>query len=161
MTNRSKSTLFLIEQLIVIAVFAICAVACISILTAAYFNAKNSQATSNAIITAESAAEVFKVTGDDFSAIADILGGTTTVAGFGTAGVAVVAVYYDTEWQLSNFIHASYVLYLVIDAAESAESIQNSQDYTIITGRVVVENISGDELITLKVAARINGEESV
>jgi len=151
MTNRSKSTLFLIEQLIVIAVFAICAVACISILTAAYFNATDSKATSHAILKAESAAEVFKVFGDDFSAIADTLGGTTTVAGLGTAGVSVVAVYYDSSWRVCREQDASYVLNLII---ESAEAFQGTRDLTVITGRVTVERITGEELVSLRVAVR-------
>jgi len=148
MTNRSKSTLFLIEQLIVIAVFAICAVACISILTAAYFYANDSGALSHAIVKAESGAEVFKVTGSDFAAAADILGGTTTSEGLGTDGVSVVAVYYDNTWQISDEENASYVLNLII------ESAQGAQDFDVITGRVKVGRISGEELISLAVAAR-------
>jgi len=153
MTHRSKSTLFLIEQLIVIAVFAICAAACISILTAAYFNANDSRCTSHAIHKAESAAEVFKVTGDDFSAMADILGGTTAVSGLGASGDSVMAVYYTSAWQICTEPDASYVLYLII---ESAETIQNTNGKTITNGRVNVDRITGEELVSLKVAVREN-----
>jgi len=148
MTNRSKSTLFLIEQLIVIAVFAICAVACISILTASYFYANDGSAVSNAIIKAESGAEVFKVTGRDFSAAADILGGSTTSEGLGADGVSVLSVFYDKSWQICSENNANYVLHLII------ESVQGAADFEIITGRVTVRRISGEELISLKVAAR-------
>jgi len=148
MTNRSKSTLFLIEQLIVIAVFAICAVACISILTAAYFNANDSKALSHAVLKAESAAEVFKVTGDDFSAMADILGGTTTVTGLGTAGVSVVAVYYDNTWKVSSETNAYYVLNLII------ESVQNIGNHDLIQGNVNVGKVTGEEILTLKVSVK-------
>jgi len=148
MTNRSKSTLFLIEQLIVIAVFAICAVACISILTASYFYANDSNAVSHAIVKAESGAEVFKVTGRDFTSAANILGGTVTSVGLGSDGVSVLAVYYDNNWQVSAEDNASYKLYLVI------ESAQGAQDFDVITARVTVERITGEELISLNVAAR-------
>jgi len=148
MTNRSKSTLFLIEQLIVIAVFAICAVACISILTASYFYANDGSAVSNAIVKAESGAEVFKVTGSDFGKAADILGGKTTSESLGTAGVSVLSVYYDSSWQICDESNASYVLHLII------ESAQGTQDFEVITGRVTVSRNTGEELISLKVAAR-------
>ena len=150
MTQHSKSTLFLIEQLIVIAVFAVCAVACISILTAAYFNANDSQATNHAMQKAESCAEVFKVTGDDFGAIANIMGGTTTSAGLGISGVAVVAVYYNSSWQISNESNANFVLRLII------ESALNIHDHSLIQGKVIVERISGEELVSLTVAVRDN-----
>jgi len=148
MTNRSKSTLFLIEQLIVIAVFAICAVACISILTASYFYANDGSAVSNAIIKAESGAEVFKVTGSDFTAAADILGGSITSETSAAGGVSVLSVYYDSSWQICSESNASYVLHLVI------ESVQGTADFEVITGRVTVGRISGEELISLKAAAR-------
>jgi len=148
MTHRSKSTLFLIEQLIVIAVFAICAVACISILTAAYFNASDSKATSHAVLKAESAVESFKMTGDDFASLANIIGGTTTVTGLGSAGVATVAVYYDNSWSVTDAENASFALYLVI------ESAQNIGDYDLIKGHVTVEKITGEELVTLQAAVR-------
>jgi len=45
MVRRSRSTLFLMEQLIVIAVFAICAAACVKILTTSYFMAKQTRDT--------------------------------------------------------------------------------------------------------------------
>ena len=148
MTNRSKSTLFLIEQLIVIAVFAVCAVACISILTASYFYANDSNAVSHAIVKAESGAEVFKATGSDFGAAADILGGLNTSDSIGAGGVSVIAVYYDSSWQISNNENASYTMNLIIEQA------QGEQDFDVITGRITVKRTTGEELISLNVAAR-------
>jgi len=147
MTHRSKSTLFLIEQLIVIAVFAICAVACISILTSAYFTANDSKATSHAILVAESGAEVFKATGGDFAAVADIMGGFTKQ---GDSGSAVVAVYYDSSWQVSSEANADYLLNLVVDAPG------NANDSTLVTGELSVEKVTGEELVAFSVAARGN-----
>ena len=150
MTNRSKSTLFLIEQLIVIAVFAVCAVACISILTASYFYANDGNAVNNATIKAQSGAEVFKASGSDFSTVAEILGGTVTSTGLGADGVSVVAVYYDKDWVICTEDDAGYVLNLEIAEAH------NNGDFDVITGRVRVRRITGEELITLSVAARNN-----
>jgi len=144
MTNRSKSTLFLIEQLIVIAVFAICAAACISILTAAYFYADDSKAASNAIIVAGSGAEIFKATGGDFNAVADILGGVSADCESGVAA----AVYYNRSWQACSEENASYVLWFLKDAPYDSGVAE------VISGRMVVEKITGEELVAFPVAAR-------
>jgi len=140
MTNRSKSTLFLIEQLIVIAVFAICAAACISILTAAYFNASDSSAASHAILRAESAAEVFKATGGDGNTVAEVLSGTYNTR----SGHSTVTVHYDNDWQLSHEVYASYMLSITYYA--TAESI--------IEAELTVERITGEELVSFPLAAR-------
>ena len=145
MTHRSKSTLFLIEQLIVIAVFAICAVACISILTSAYFTANDSKATSNAILIAESGAEVFKATGGDSAAVANFLGGNSGIAGSGTT---FATVYYDSLWQVCGEAGASYIFHLV------ADSPQFPDDFALITGELYVGKITGEELVAFSVAVR-------
>jgi len=152
MTQRSRSTLFLIEQLVVIAVFAICAVACISILTASYFNARDTSSTGHAIPMAESGAEIFKATGGDYAQSAYLLGG---IMQMGDPGTVVITVYYDEHWKVSIEAHANYVLYLVID------SPRNPEDYALVTGELTLERITGEELISFPVAARkvveING----
>jgi len=145
MTHRSKSTLFLIEQLIVVAVFALCAVACISILTSAYFTANDTQATSHAVLKAESAAEVFKATNGDIEAIARILGGTS---GTSADGVSGVAVYYDSSWQVSSEDNASYQLGLVIYAP-------GDQKPGLIEGEIIVMKTTIEELVSFPVATRV------
>ena len=145
MTHRSKSTLFLIEQLIVIAVFAVCAAACIRILTSAYFTANDSQATSHAVLRAESAAEVFKATDGDLVAVANVIGATS---GSGTFGSGNIVVYYDSSWQVSGEADASFVLNLVSNAS------QNQHGLTLITGDLTVTKITGEELVAFPVATR-------
>jgi len=145
MINRSKSTLFLIEQLIVIAVFAICAVACISILAAAYFNANDSGAVSNALLKAESGAEVFKATGGDLSATGDIIGGA------GSAGSSELNVFYNKDWLLCEPGEASFLLKLVVDN-NNTNSRTNGPAF--ITGNLTIERITGEELVAFPVVAR-------
>ena len=152
MINRSKSTLFLIEQLIVIAVFAICAVACISILAAAYFNANDSGAVSNALLKAESGAEVFKATGGDLFATGDIIGNPDS-AGYGAfrleTGPSKLGIFYNKDWQLCEPGDASFILSIVTDANGS-----NTSDLQLITGTLTVERITGEELVAFPVVAR-------
>jgi len=146
MTQRSKSTLFLIEQLIVIAVFAICAAACVSIMTTAFFFTNDSASKSNAIIRAESAAELFKATGGDFTTMSETLGGLATQDE--NTG-AVITVFYDSLWNIDNGLRVSYVLRLAIDPPS-----QSGSDYSIVTGEVSISRYSGEELISFQLAAR-------
>jgi len=147
MAQRSKSTLFLIEQLIVIAVFAICAAACISIFTAAYFYTNDSAAASKAIVKAESAAEVFKATGGNVAVAADILGGTTLSTDSG------MIVYYDKEWQICGIIDASYLLSLVTDTQN-----QTNREQSLITGTLTIIRYTGEQLVSFPLAVRADHE---
>ena len=144
MTQRSKSTLFLIEQLIVIAVFAICAVACVSILSAAYFNTNDSNSTRHALLKAESSAEVFKATGGDFSVVANTMGGTVKQ---GEAGTAIIVVYYDSLWRISDEANAGYVLTIEVDA------LWNPYDFEFSAADLIVGRVTGEELVVMEVAA--------
>ncbi|MCL2627780.1 MAG: hypothetical protein FWD44_03670 [Oscillospiraceae bacterium] len=145
--NRSKSSLFLIEQLIAIAVFAICAVACIRIISTAYFYSRDSRDIGFAIIAAENAAENFKAVSGDFEIVADILGGSKTQAD----GNLVITVYYDNDWQITDDTNASFVLYL------NSGSVKELSSFRLIEGNVSVERTSGDELISFGIAITTKG----
>jgi len=145
MNNRSRSTLFLIEQLIVIAVFAICAVACVSILATAFFYAGDSNAAGNALIAAESGAEIFKATGGDFGAVADMLGGAAE--GSGSSGSVVV--YYDKAWQVCGIADARYFLHFI------GVVPNDSPGSNLVRGELIVAKITGEELVAFPVAARV------
>ena len=142
MNNRSRSTLFLIEQLIVIAVFAVCAAACVKILTDAYFTTNHSKDVSNALLAAENSAESFKAAGGDLSQVARILGGDASTLN----GAPVVIVYFDKQWSACGDVSgASYVLRLTVSQGNSS-SLQS--------GDISVEKLTGEELVALTVTAR-------
>jgi type II secretory pathway pseudopilin PulG len=149
MTQRSKSTLFLIEQLIVIAVFAICAAACISILTASYFYATDSQASGNAVLKAETAAELYKATGGDVIMIAGFLGGIVESGTDGHPDTVYATVYYNQAWQISNESAASFVLRINSTATSYA-----SHGILLASGDISVEKITGEQLVAFPLAAR-------
>jgi Tfp pilus assembly protein PilV len=143
MRNRSKSTLFLIEQLIVIAVFAICASACISLLTTAYFNARESRDVSNALIVAESAAESFKAFSGDFERTAAIMNGRVG----SVDGAAAVIVYFDDRWLVSGQEDAHFILRLV--------SVDQQAHPPLLTCELTVEALEGgEELLAFPVVVR-------
>ena len=143
MNVRSKSTLFLIEQLIVIAVFAICATACIRIVTNAYFLAKDSRDVSNAMIVAQSGVDSFKAVAGDFERAAELLGGTVR----NLPNPDTLVVYYNDNWQVSGEGDASYIMLLIADR-------RYVQPEGLTIGELTVEKISGDELLAISVAVR-------
>ena len=121
MKTRSKSTLFLIEQLIVIAVFAICAAACISILAAAYFTAEETRDMGNALIVAESVAESFKAVNGDLRIVTRIVGGTA-IYNHSVLGDYLI-IYYDENWKISDETNHLYILTVFINENQSISSL--------------------------------------
>jgi len=143
MNNRSRSTLFLIEQLIVIAVFALCAAACARILTAAYFSARDSRDLSNALNAAENGAEAYKATGGDVSKVAEVLGGIIDKTG----GADAAIVYYDSAWTVCGEGSAKYRLLL-----KNGGALDDSA--YLSAGELSVEKLTGEEIVAFTVAAR-------
>ena len=142
MNNRSRSTLFLIEQLIVIAVFALCAAACVRILADSYFTATNSRDLSNALLAAESGAESFKATGGNIDRVAELMRGVTD----NVNGSPAAVVYYDSQWKVCGESSAAYRMSLVCGDAAGRPAL--------FEGELSVEKITGGELVSLTVVAR-------
>ena len=152
MNQRSKSTLFLMEQLVVIAVFAICASACVRILSSAYLNARNSNDVNNAIKIAESGAECFKAVAGDIAKTAEILVGEAAKAdgGIGKEGISAEAtVYYDKHWQVCGKDGAYYVFCLTNGNLEPSSPL-------LVSGEILVKRISGESLIAFNTAVCSN-----
>jgi len=147
MINRSKSTLFLIEQLLAIAVFAVCAVACVRIITTAFLYSKDSRDVGFAIIAAENVAEGFKAVSGNFELIADMFGSEKTQSN----GEPAVTIYYDTNWQITNASNASFILCL------NSSKVTEFSSHQLIEGNLSVERISGDELISFNIASIMEG----
>ena len=133
MKSRSRATLFLIEQIIVIAVFAICAAACARIFTSAYFQSKESKDIRYAIIAAENCAESYKAAGGNLSQVAQILGGVTGIVDGSEAAI----VHYDSQWLITGSDDALYRLVIVNGAPDSSSAL--------LIGELSVENISDKE----------------
>jgi len=146
MNARSRSTLFLIEQLIVVAVFAICAAACVRIITSAYYTARDSRDVNNAIHAAESGAECFKAVAGDIGKTADILGGRVSDAG----GEPAALVYYNAKWQVcaEADADASYMMRLT-----GAAAAPKTGSPLLVSGELSVIRLTGEELIAFPLAA--------
>jgi len=113
--NRSKSTLFLMELIIVIFFFSICAAICVNVFGSAQQMARDSHNLSNAVMAARSAAGCYKSADGDISAAVDLLDGAMSA----DRGI----VYYDREWQQVASADESR-FYLLIDSLErSGEAV--------------------------------------
>jgi len=141
-TVKSHSSLFLMEQLIVITLFAFCAAVCIYILSAAYMMTNNAVDTRNALMVAENAAEVHKMYRGDAAQVAQILHGTTSEQS--------VTVFFDAQWHPTTYTQAYFELKYIQSAAEN----------NVILAEITVDNLlTGTRLVTLTSAIRGVGYE--
>ena len=105
---RSKSSLFLIEQLIVIAVFAICATVCVRIFVESHILSNAGADINNALFITKNSVESFKAASGDIDITAHILG--INLYRHSQADNVFFA-YYDKEWAPCGQDDARYVLY--------------------------------------------------
>lgn len=93
--SSSKSSLFLIELLIIIAFFSVASVVCVRLFTQSHAISLQSRDLNRAVTVAQSAAESFKAAEGQPEEIARLLGGRMERSG-------AVVVYYDENWQLAD-----------------------------------------------------------
>ena len=87
---KNRTLLPLMEQLLMIAVFALAAALCLQGFSLANRISKERQAKDTAVIMAQNAAEILKSVSGDFNKACDIYAGTASEANW--------YVSYDTEW---------------------------------------------------------------
>lgn len=92
--HTSKSTLFLMELIIVIFFFSICSAICVNIFGSAQQMSRDSHNLSNAIMVARSAASCYKSAEGDVSKTMSLLNGQST----GDNAI----IHYDQQWQQTN-----------------------------------------------------------
>lgn len=149
MNNRSgsKSTLFLMEQLIVILIFSVCAAVCVKIFVVSYIMVSDASDANTALRMAQNGAECYKAVAGNAESAAAILEGNVTADG--------VCVYYDKQWRNCGESEAAYVLKLEEELNIKIEETQEVPE-SLIFGNITVEKISGEELVSLTVAAGRN-----
>jgi len=144
MEGRSRAALFLVEKLIVIAVFALCAAACVDIFANAFLTASSAKDLSNALTTAKNGAERYKAN-ESITETARALGGTANNAE-GTSA----AVYYDKDWQISSESEAAYILHMTHISSNTPPQLCH----------IAVTKVSGEEIVSFTVAARGANDQS-
>ena len=141
MPGRSRATLFLMEQLVVILVFAICAAACVRIFVGSYLMAQNSRDVKNALLIAESFAECYKATSGDLNTVGLILGTEVYVDASGG-----VYLNYDSNLDSCDRSMAAYILSLYDVPDEGSDTLK--------VGTLGVTNREGRQLVSFTVAVR-------
>lgn len=113
--HTSKSTLFLMELVLVVFFFSICAAICVNVFGSGQMMAKNSYHLSNAVMAARSAASCYKAADDDLQQTAALLEGQQD----GTQCV----VYYDHQWQqVAQPVQKGFLLQLA-EPEQSGEAV--------------------------------------
>ena len=139
MNVKSKASLVLIEKLIVVVVFAICAAACAGIFVESYLMANSARDLSYALAAAKNGAERLKAYGN-LSDTAESLGGRVYV----DEAISAV-VYYDSDWVVSEPDLAAYVMRIQSAGGSVSE---------LFLSELSVEKLSGENILSFMVAFR-------
>ena len=122
--EKSKSTLFLIEQIIVIAVFAICAAVCVRIIVSAYVMTTDAVDLRNALTIAESAAEAVKALDGNASYVGAVLT-PGSISGSHSHGMETIMTFYYENFVLEIILRDEGALVLA-DIAVSRPGDENA-----------------------------------
>ena len=130
---RSKAPLALMEQLVMVLVFALSAALCVQVFVLSDRTSRRNEARDRAVLAAQNAAEEVKSVRGDFAQAAALYGGTWNGQLWGRS--------YDKNWKPDN--GTAYNLLVV--PADSGEALLGAAEVTVYTAE-------GDLLFTLSVA---------
>ena len=105
--SRANSSIFLIELVIVILIFSLCAAITMRVFAGAHQMTRESEALSRGVIAAQSAAECYKAASGDTERTAMLAGGVQDGD--------TVRIYYGSDWSRVQE-NAAYVVTLVKDS---------------------------------------------
>jgi len=129
---KSRSSLFLIEQLIVIAVFAVCAAVCVKIFVESHIISSAGADINNALLVAKNGAESFKSSYGDIERTAQFFEENQIKNGH-------LLAFYDHVWGPCREEEALYVLRLI--------PYDGAGNETLLTfGRLSVERLGDGAL---------------
>lgn len=138
--QHAKSSLFLMEMMVVILFFALTSAICVHLFVQSYQSAKHSEALTNGVLQAQSTAEVYKSTAGD-------LGQTATLLGAAWSADKELTLAYDAHWQpTEEDAAAAYVL-----------TMSESQGTAVPTAEVLISAADGSEVYRLSVKAYRGG----
>ncbi len=105
--TSKKSSLFLMELIIVLFFFALCAAVCVNMFAKANLINQQSYELNKSIIIAQNAAQCFKASNSNTEKLADLLSGT--------ADANEVKIGYDKNWQITQLENAVYLMNIAIN----------------------------------------------
>lgn len=139
-SKHAKSSLFLMEMMVVILFFALTSAICVHLFAQSYQTAKHSEALTNGVLQAESAAELYKSTGGDLRQTAELLNAEWS-------SESGLDLGYDTQWQpITSGKQTAYHL-----------TMTNVQGQLAQTAELLIRAADGSELYRLTVKAYQQG----
>lgn len=129
---RSKAPLALMEQLVMVLVFALAAALCVQVFVLSDRTSRRNEARDRAVLTAQNAAEEVKSVRGDFALAADLYGGTWNGQLWGRS--------YDADWARDGDDY-----HVLVTPADSGDALLGAAEVTVYTAE-------GDLLFTLPVA---------
>jgi hypothetical protein len=133
----------MMEQIVVILVFAICSAVCVSIFVESYLMEHRTIEEKHAVHAAGSGAEAYKALGGDAGGAALVIGGAKeNTASSGRGSV----VFYNSQWKPCGEDEASYILRI---------TQLDDPDGLLMPAEVTVSKIDGENLFTLPVSANM------
>jgi len=136
--KQSKAPLALMEQIVMLLVFALAATLCLQAFVHSDADSRRSEARDRAALLCQSAAEAIRYTGGDWEAAAEILG----IRSYTQDG-PLFEVRYNDDWTLSDTNEYAYCLQAsVVDCAQNG---LGGADVAVIEAK------DGGELFALRV----------
>jgi len=136
---RSRHALFLIEQLIVIAIFAVCAAVCVNLFVHSFLTARDNSERNYAMTVASSSAEAFRAVGRNPQLLADLLQGEYTGGN--------VYVFYSSGWQKTDEANAAFTVTMRFSTGDFGVSLAH-----ICVSVVDYSGRDNSEILSLTVA---------
>lgn len=136
---RNKSTLVMIEHIVMLLVFALAATVCVRMFVLSENLSKKYEATDRAVLTAQNVAEVMKKYG---------AAGLSERTGVMRTGENTWVVFYDEDWEVTDEERMNFVL--KVEVSEESGFLWRAD--------VVVSTDAGEELFRLPVAGQIVAE---
>lgn len=106
--STSRSSLFLMEMMVVILFFSLCAAICVHVFVNARETSEASYDLSCAVLAAQNTAECYKAVAGDWKQIAALLEAEPVPAGQLSAELSGVQIAYDRQWQRCDREEAVY-----------------------------------------------------
>ena len=139
---KSKAPLALMEQILMVMVFALAAGLCLQVFVLGSQISHRCEAKDRAVLVVQNVAEVWKIHRGDARMCVQKLGGTYDVDGW--------QVGYDANWEETGTDEAEYLVYAVPVATE---------DLLLGSVEICAQTADGDHLFEVSVAWQEDGNE--
>lgn len=120
-STRRSGALMLVELLLALMFFAVCAAICLRLFVTARQMGEQSVAMDNAVIQAQNAAEAWKSSGGDITKTLALLGGEYDPM----RSVAFEVIAFDEHWEITDSEDYAYYMLLIPMANELSVTIQD------------------------------------